>query len=138
MHFFEVSAARDQNIEEFFNFALKECVNVLLGKDPSPLYSNARETIPESPKKTEPNPVTLPRIAKVKNDMTEAQVVIKVLRASNHHDKLGVPLNACKDDINKAYKRLAFLLHPDKNGCPGSEEAFKQLVTARNTLLHNR
>jgi curved DNA-binding protein CbpA len=28
-------------------------------------------------------------------------------------------------DIRKAYKKLALQLHPDKNKCPGSAEAFK-------------
>jgi hypothetical protein len=40
-----------------------------------------------------------------------------------------------RDDVNKAYRRLAVLLHPDKSVAPGSEEAFKLLVAARTTLL---
>ena len=40
-----------------------------------------------------------------------------------------------RDDINKAYRRLAVLLHPDKSVAPGSEEAFKVLVSARTALL---
>ncbi|VDM02270.1 unnamed protein product [Schistocephalus solidus] len=38
-------------------------------------------------------------------------------------------------EIIKAYRRLAFHLHPDKNGHPGSEEAFKRVVAARTALL---
>lgn len=37
--------------------------------------------------------------------------------------------------MNKAYRKLAVLLHPDKNIAPGSEEAFKILVAARTALL---
>ena len=39
------------------------------------------------------------------------------------------------DDINKAYRKLAVLLHPDKSIAPGTEEAFKILVNARTALL---
>jgi len=41
----------------------------------------------------------------------------------------------CSDDVNKAFRRLSVLLHPDKSDAPGSEEAFKILVAARSTLL---
>lgn len=40
-----------------------------------------------------------------------------------------------RDDVNRAYRKLAVLLHPDKSVAPGSEEAFKLLVAARTTLL---
>ncbi|KAH9374212.1 hypothetical protein HPB48_013697 [Haemaphysalis longicornis] len=41
----------------------------------------------------------------------------------------------CRDDINRSYRRLAVLLHPDKSTAPGCEEAFKMLAAARTTLL---
>ncbi len=40
-----------------------------------------------------------------------------------------------REEINKAYRKLAVLLHPDKSVAPGSEEAFKLLVAARTALL---
>lgn len=43
-----------------------------------------------------------------------------------------------RDDIVKAYKHLAVLLHPDKNSVPGSEEAFKKLNSAKDDLLNNK
>ena len=43
-----------------------------------------------------------------------------------------------RDDINKAYKQLAVLLHPDKNLAPGSDEAFKTIAKAREELLRTR
>lgn len=44
---------------------------------------------------------------------------------------------ARRDDVNKAYRKLAVLLHPDKSVAPGSEDAFKILVATRTALLKN-
>ncbi|PKU27818.1 subfamily c member hypothetical protein [Limosa lapponica baueri] len=41
------------------------------------------------------------------------------------------------DEVNKAYRKLAVLLHPDKCVAPGSEDAFKAVVNARTALLKN-
>ena len=40
--------------------------------------------------------------------------------------------------MNKSYKHLAVLLHPDKNLAPGSDEAFKSIAKAREELLGTR
>ena len=31
------------------------------------------------------------------------------------------------DEFNCSYRRLALQLHPDKNGAPGADEAFKSI-----------
>jgi len=46
--------------------------------------------------------------------------------------------NMNRDEINRAYKHLAVLLHPDKNLAPGSEEAFKAIASAKEELLRRR
>ena len=43
-----------------------------------------------------------------------------------------------REEVNKSYRQLAVLLHPDKNQAPGSAEAFKALAQAREELLTNR
>ncbi|XP_071483748.1 dnaJ homolog subfamily C member 27-like [Diadema antillarum] len=68
----------------------------------------------------------------------QVEAIQKLKNSKDDYQKLGLPPNASKDDINKAYRKMAVLLHPDKNVAPGSEEAFKILVSARTALLKNR
>lgn len=44
----------------------------------------------------------------------------------------------CREEINRSYKHMAVLLHPDKNLAPGSDEAFKCIAKAREELLKTR
>lgn len=50
---------------------------------------------------------------------------------SNPYQVLGLLPNATKDDIRKAYKKLALKHHPDKGGSP---EEFKRITDAYETL----
>tara|TARA_B100001287_G_scaffold123960_1_gene104440 strand:+ start:2753 stop:3577 length:825 start_codon:yes stop_codon:yes gene_type:complete len=50
---------------------------------------------------------------------------------SNYYDILGVDKNASDSDIKKAYRKLAKLHHPDRNG---DEEKFKQITEAYEVL----
>jgi len=40
-----------------------------------------------------------------------------------------------RDDVIRAYKQYAILVHPDKNLAPGSDEAFKKLTKAKDDIL---
>lgn len=40
---------------------------------------------------------------------------------------LNVKKDATDTEIKKAYKKLALVLHPDKNHAPGASEAFKSI-----------
>ena len=51
---------------------------------------------------------------------------------------LSPSLLSLREDVLKAYRQLAVLLHPDKNQAPGSEEAFKTLIKAKDSLLSYR
>ncbi|KAH9301602.1 hypothetical protein KI387_013185 [Taxus chinensis] len=65
--------------------------------------------------------------------------VLDVHLASAAHDCyaiLQVPFGADEGLIKKQYRRLALLLHPDKNKSVGAEEAFKLLAQAWRLLSH--
>ena len=51
------------------------------------------------------------------------------------YDVLGVPRSASKDDIKKAYRKLALKYHPDKTkGDKTSEDKFKEASEAYHIL----
>ena len=55
------------------------------------------------------------------------------------YDVLGVPRSASKDDIKKAYRKLALKYHPDKTkGDKASEEKFKEASEAYHILSNDK
>jgi molecular chaperone DnaJ len=53
----------------------------------------------------------------------------------DYYEVLGVPREASEDDLKKAYRKLAFKLHPDRNpGDKKSEAAFKEASEAYEIL----
>ena len=58
-----------------------------------------------------------------------------VLAARNSYERLRVPLTASREDIVKAYRKMAHLIHPDKCRVPEAEDAFKLLGAARTAAL---
>ncbi len=56
--------------------------------------------------------------------------------AKNYYDILGIPKGASKDEIKKAFYKLASKYHPDKKG--GDESKFKEVNEAYQTLSDER
>ena len=52
----------------------------------------------------------------------------------DYYDILGVDRNANKEDLKKAYRRLARQYHPDVNKEAGAEERFKEINRAYEVL----
>ena len=59
-----------------------------------------------------------------------AVIRVKKCKATDFYDILGLEekRSTCTDsEIKKAYRKLSLLTHPDKNGYPGADEAFKRM-----------
>ena len=52
----------------------------------------------------------------------------------DYYDVLGIDRNASDEDIKKAYRKLAFQFHPDRNHDIGAEEKFKEINEAYEVL----
>ncbi|MES2436949.1 MAG: molecular chaperone DnaJ [Patescibacteria group bacterium] len=56
--------------------------------------------------------------------------------AKNYYETLGIDKSASKDDIKKAFRKLAHEYHPDKGG--GNEAKFKELSEAYSVLSDDK
>ncbi|HEC77481.1 MAG TPA: molecular chaperone DnaJ [Thermoplasmatales archaeon] len=52
----------------------------------------------------------------------------------DYYEVLGVSRNATKEEIKRAYRRLALKYHPDKSSDPNAEEKFKEISEAYAVL----
>lgn len=57
--------------------------------------------------------------------------------SKNYYEILNIDHNASKEDIKKAYYKLALKYHPDKNKDPDAEEKFKEISEAYEKLYNS-
>lgn len=56
--------------------------------------------------------------------------VQRIKKCKDYYEVLNVTKEATDSEIKKSYKKLALVLHPDKNRAPGAVEAFKAVGNA--------
>ncbi|MBI2859980.1 MAG: molecular chaperone DnaJ [Chloroflexi bacterium] len=56
----------------------------------------------------------------------------------DYYEVLGLPREATEEDIKRAFRKLAFQYHPDRNHEPGAEDKFKELNEAYEVLSDSR
>ena len=57
-----------------------------------------------------------------------------MISAKDYYKVLGLGKRASKEDIRKAYRKLALIYHPDRNHAPEAEEKFKEINQAYRIL----
>ena len=60
-----------------------------------------------------------------------------IFLGQNAWEQLGLDKGCTKEEVNKAYRKLAILLHPDKTAVKGADEGFKLLGMARRAILNS-
>ena len=59
---------------------------------------------------------------------------VKKCKVTDYYAVLDIESSATETEIRKAYRKLALIMHPDKNGAPGADEAFKMVSKAFQVL----
>lgn len=59
---------------------------------------------------------------------------VKKCKITDYYGILDIESPSSDSEIRKSYRKLALIMHPDKNGAPGADEAFKMVSKAFQVL----
>ena len=91
--------------------------------------NSSRAASPPAPRRAPPPP------PEPKKFTPEQQKLAKeVLKCNDYYAILGVSRDVNENDLKRAYKKKCLRLHPDKNGAPEADEAFKKVNAAMTCL----
>jgi len=134
-NFFETSASTGVGITDMFQAFFSQIVRLVdsgagtktprQGKKQVGTVTKMRERMTASPAASAPpQPST-----------EQAAVMRRVRGGRDPWEQLGVPRGCGREELNRAYRKLAMLLHPDKTEVAGAQEVFKLLGSARNSII---
>ena len=113
-YYFETSACSGSGVNEMFDLLLNEIVNA---------FENGGKPAPIS--------------ASLGLNKEQVEAIQRLNNSKDNYERLGLYKGCTKEEVNNSFRRLAKLLHPDKNIYPGSGDAFKLLLNAKTELLKN-
>jgi len=133
-NYFATSAASGSGVTEMFQAFFSHLVRLVesglgtktprQGKKQVGTVTKMRDRMTASPPVLSPQP------------SAEQAGVMRRLRGSRDPwEQLGVARGANREEVNRVYRKMAVLLHPDKTEVDGAQEAFKQLGQARSNIL---
>lgn len=112
--YFETSASSGAGVNEMFEALFAEIVAI---------FENGGNKVNSS--------------ANIVLNKEQIDAIQRLKSSKDNYERLGLRIGCTKEEINNSFRRLAKLLHPDKNIYPGSSEAFKILLSAKTELMKN-
>jgi len=100
---------------------------------PQASTSSASTSSGTAKKRKESTPTPAPQAREYTPDQLAHVKRIRSHPPTAYYEILSITDKSCSEgEIKKAYRKHSLLLHPDKNGAPGSDEAFKCLSFSLN------
>ena len=144
LNYCETSASNGTGVGDMFQTFFSAIVRNQMelasttGSMPKTPVSARRVNLSAAPSAATPPPPT-PVGGKIPQPSEEQLEAIRRLESgADPWEQLGLAPGANNEEVNKMYRKLAVLLHPDKTAVRGADDAFKLLGIARRSALFNK